>query len=46
VVELMNRYQDERLLHIAKLVGGAFIEAGKEDLRKVPAPGGVVALKP
>jgi len=44
--ELMSRYQDERLLRIAKLVAGVFIEAGKDDLRKVPSPAGVVALKP
>jgi amidase len=44
--ELISRYQDERLLHIAKLVAGVFIEAGKEDLRKVPAPAGVLAFKP
>ena len=42
--ELMSRYQDERLLHIAKLVAEVFIEAGKDDLRKVPSPAGVVAL--
>jgi hypothetical protein len=42
----MSRYQDERLLHIAKLVAGVFIETGKDDLRKVPGPAGVVALKP
>jgi len=46
VGKLMSRYQDERLLHIAKLVAEVFIEAGKDDLRKVPAPNGVVALKP
>lgn len=44
--KLMSRYQDERLLHIAKLVAEVFIEAGKDDLRKVPAPIGVVALRP
>lgn len=44
--ELMSRYQDERLVHVAKFVAEVFIEAGKDDLRKVPAPGGVVALKP
>jgi len=44
--KLMSRYQDAKLLHIAKLVAEVFIEAGKDDLRKVPAPAGVVALKP
>jgi amidase len=44
--KLMSRYQDERLLHIAKLVAEVFIEAGKDDLRKVLVPAGVVALKP
>jgi amidase len=44
--KLMSRYQDERLLQIAKLVAGVFIEAGKDDLRKVLVPAGVVALKP
>jgi hypothetical protein len=34
------------LVHVAKFVAEVFIEAGKDDLRKVPAPGGVVALKP
>jgi amidase len=44
--KLMSRYQDERLLHIAKLVAEVFIEAGKDNLRKVPAPAGVVPLRP
>jgi amidase len=44
--QLMSRYQDERLLHIAKLVAEVFIEAGKDDLRKVTSPAGVIALKP
>jgi hypothetical protein len=31
---------------IAKLVADMFIKAGEKDIRKVPAPEGVVHLKP
>jgi Asp-tRNA(Asn)/Glu-tRNA(Gln) amidotransferase A subunit family amidase len=44
--ELISRYHDERLLHIAKLIAGVFIKAGKDALRKVPVPEGAVHLKP
>jgi amidase len=44
--KLISRYQDERLLHIAKLVAEVFIGAGKDDLRKVPSPAGMIVLKP
>jgi amidase len=44
--KLISRYHDERLLHIAKLIAGLFIKAGKDALRKVPAPEGAAHLKP
>lgn len=40
------RYDDGRLLGVAKLVADMFIKAGEKDIRKVPAPEGVVHLKP
>jgi amidase len=43
---LMIRYDDYRLLHVAKMVAKVFIEAGKGGLRKVSAPDGVVHIKP
>jgi len=44
--ELNVRYDDERLLHVAKIVAEVFIKAGEGGLRKVPAPEGAVHLKP
>jgi hypothetical protein len=44
--KLMIRYDDERLLHVAKMVAEVFIKAGKgEGNKKVPAPEGVVHAK-
>jgi hypothetical protein len=45
-MELISRYDDARLLGAAKLVAEVFIAAGEKDMRKVPAPEGVVHLKP
>lgn len=45
-MELMNRYDDARLLGFAKLVADVFIQAGQGDMRKVTAPEGVRHLKP
>ena len=45
-VELISRYDDARLLGVAKLVTEVFIRAGVKDMRIVPAPEGVVHLKP
>jgi hypothetical protein len=45
-VRLISRYDDARLLGVAKLVAEVFITAGEKEMRKVPAPKGVVHLKP
>jgi hypothetical protein len=45
-MKLMSRYDDARLLGVAKLVAEVFIKAGEKDLRVVPAPEGVVHLRP
>ena len=39
------RYQDEKLLHVAKLVAGVFVGSAKGNLKRPPAPEGVVHLK-
>jgi hypothetical protein len=45
-MELIGRHDDARLLGVAKLVAEVFIKAGEKNMRKVPAPEGVVHLKP
>jgi hypothetical protein len=40
------RYEDEELLQVAKMVARVFIEEGKGELRKVPAPEGAVHIEP
>jgi hypothetical protein len=45
-MELIGRYDDARLLGVAKLVAEVFIKSGKKNMRKVSAPEGVVHLKP
>jgi hypothetical protein len=45
-MKLMSRYDDARLLGVAKLVAEVFIKVGEKDLRVVPAPEGVVHLRP
>lgn len=45
-LELMDRYDDARLLGVAKLVAEVFIMEGEKSLRKVPAPEGVFHLRP
>jgi hypothetical protein len=44
--ELISRYDDARLLGAAKLVAEVFIKAGRKDMRAVPAPEGVIHVKP
>ena len=44
---LIGRYDDERLLEVAKMVAEVFIEAGRGEGNKVvPAPEGIVHVKP
>ena len=44
---LTGRYDDERLLEVAKMVAEVFIMAGKREGNKVvPAPEGAVHVKP
>jgi len=44
---LIGRYDDERLLEVAKMVAEVFIEAGKKEGNKVvSAPEGIVHVKP
>ena len=44
---LTGRYDDERLLEVAKMVAEVFIMAGKREGNKVvPAPEGIVHVQP
>ena len=44
---LTGRYDDERLLEVAKMIAEVFIEAGRGEGNKVvPAPEGIVHVKP
>lgn len=45
-VKLIGRYDDARLLKVAKLVSEVFIKAGEESMRRISAPKGAVHLKP
>jgi hypothetical protein len=42
---LTTRYQDEKLLHVAKLVASVFVGSDGGTLKHPPAPNGVVHVE-